>query len=108
MWIYYTEKLSEGERMAAVALKCPFCGSEDVHDYGASNGKKWYACNNPACSHKTFYAECSYNGSKPDVKKAIIKWAADGAGIRCKRRYGHKRIKRKTNRLCEQRVPGIP
>ncbi|MDR2393900.1 MAG: hypothetical protein LBD93_07080 [Treponema sp.] len=23
-----------------------------------------------------------YNGCKPDVKKAIIKWAVDGAGIR--------------------------
>jgi transposase-like protein len=32
--------------MAAVALKCPFCGSEDVRAYGASNGKKRYACNN--------------------------------------------------------------
>jgi transposase-like protein len=46
MWIYYTEKLSEGESMAAVALKCPFCGSEDVRGYGASNGKKRCACNN--------------------------------------------------------------
>jgi glycine cleavage system pyridoxal-binding protein P len=35
-----------------------------------------------SCSHKTFYAEYSYNGCKPDVKKAIIKWAAGGAGIR--------------------------
>jgi transposase-like protein len=35
-----------------------------------------------SCSHKTFYAKCRYNGCKPDVKKSIIKWAADGAGIR--------------------------
>jgi transposase-like protein len=68
--------------MVTIALKCPFCGSEDVRPYGTSNGKKRYACNNPACSHKTFYAEYSYNGCKPDVKKAIIKWAADGAGVR--------------------------
>jgi hypothetical protein len=39
--------------MVAVALKCPFCGSEDVRSYGTANGKKRYACNNPACSHKT-------------------------------------------------------
>jgi transposase-like protein len=32
--------------MAATALKCPFCGSEDVCSYGTSNGKKRYACNN--------------------------------------------------------------
>jgi transposase-like protein len=75
-------KLYEGEGMVAVALKCPFCGSEDVRPYGISNGKKRYACNNPECSHKTFYAEYTYNGCKPDVKKAIIKWAVDGAGIR--------------------------
>jgi hypothetical protein len=49
-------------------------------------------------SHKTFYAEYTYNGCKPDVKKAIINWTADGdentgdgAGIRCKPRYGHKK-----------------
>ncbi|MDR2659963.1 MAG: hypothetical protein LBC27_08275 [Spirochaetaceae bacterium] len=35
-----------------------------------------------SCSHKTFYAEYGYNGCKPDVKKAVIKRAADGAGIR--------------------------
>jgi transposase-like protein len=75
-------KLYEGEVMIAVALKCPFCGSEDVRSYGTSNGKKRYACNNPACSHKTFYAEYTYNGCKPAVKKDIIKWAVDGAGIR--------------------------
>jgi transposase-like protein len=55
--------------MVGVALKCPFCGSEDVRSYGTSNGKKRYAGNNPSCSHKTFYAEYRYNGCKPDVKK---------------------------------------
>jgi transposase-like protein len=71
-----------GKCMVAVALKCPFCGSEDVRSYGTANGKKRYACNNPACSYKTFYAQYTYNGCKPDVKKDIIKWATDGAGIR--------------------------
>jgi transposase-like protein len=91
--------------MVAVALKCPFCGSEDVRPYGSSNGKKRYACNNEACSHKTFYAEYSYNGCKPEVKKAIIKWAADGAGIRATaRQLGvspdtvMKELKKKKNR----------
>jgi hypothetical protein len=32
-----------------------------------------------SCSHKTFYVEYRYNGCKPEVKKAIIKWAVDGA-----------------------------
>jgi transposase-like protein len=68
--------------MVAIALKCPFCGSGDVRPYGTSNGKKRYACNNPSCPHQTFYAEYSYNGCKPEVKKNIIRLAADGAGIR--------------------------
>jgi transposase-like protein len=68
--------------MVAVALKCPYCESEDVRPYGTSNGKKRYICKNPECSHKTFYAEYRYNGCRPEVKKAIIKWAVDGAGIR--------------------------
>jgi transposase-like protein len=67
--------------MVSVVLKCPFCGSEDLRPYGSSNGKKRYAGNNPECSHKTFYAEYTYNGCKPEVKKDIIKWAVDGAGI---------------------------
>jgi transposase-like protein len=68
--------------MAAAALKCPFCGSEDVRPCGTSNGKKRYGCTNPACSHKTFYAAYTYNGCKPEVKKAVIKRAVDGAGVR--------------------------
>jgi transposase-like protein len=68
--------------MVAVALKCPYCESGDVRPYGTSNGKKRYICKNPECSYKTFYAEYRYNGCKPGVKKAIIKWAVDGAGIR--------------------------
>ncbi|MDR0639749.1 MAG: hypothetical protein LBG27_12765 [Spirochaetaceae bacterium] len=35
-----------------------------------------------SCSHKTFYAGYSYNGCKPEVKKAVIKRATGGAGIR--------------------------
>ena len=68
--------------MVLVVLKCPFCGSEDVKKFGKTNGKQRYACKNPDCSHKTFYAEYIYNGCKPEIKKDIIKWSVDGAGIR--------------------------
>jgi transposase-like protein len=68
--------------MAATALKYPFCGNEDARPCGTSNGQKRYACNNPEYSHKTFYAEYRYNGCKLDVKKAVIKWAIGGAGMR--------------------------
>ena len=68
--------------MVLVALKCPFCKSEKVKKYGFLNGKQRYACKNEECSHKTFYAEYKYNGSKPEIKRDIIKWSVDGAGIR--------------------------
>jgi len=75
--------------MVLITLKCPFCGSENVIKFGYSNGKQRYSCKNSDCSHKTFYAEYSYNGCKPDVKKDIIKWSVDGAGIRAiSRRLG--------------------
>jgi hypothetical protein len=50
---------------------------------GTSNGKKRYACNNPPCSQKTFYAEYRYNGCKPDVKKAVINSLALKGGECC-------------------------
>jgi transposase-like protein len=91
--------------MLAIALKCPFCASEDVRTYGTSNGKKRYAWNNPSCFHKTFYAEYRYNGCKPEVKKEVIKRAAgqgrntgDGTGMRGKSRYGYKRIKKEEDK----------
>ena len=68
--------------MVQVTLHCPFCGSDDVGKNGTSNGKQRYLCRNSGCSHKTFYAEYTYNGRKPEVKKAILKWSVDGAGIR--------------------------
>jgi transposase-like protein len=98
--------------MVTIALKCPFCGSEDVRPYGTSNGKKLYACNNPACSPQTFYAEYRYNGCKPDAKKAIIKRAADGAGVRATARalgvstdtVIKELKKRRADRVCEQKL----
>jgi transposase-like protein len=93
-----------------------FCGSEDVRSYGTANGKKRYACINPVCSHKTSYAEYRYNGCKPDVKKAILTWAIDGAGIRATARERGvstdtviKELKKRRNdRLHEQRLSWIP
>jgi transposase-like protein len=65
-----------------------------------------------SCSHKTFYAKYSYNDGKPDVKKAIIKWAADVAGVQAAtRELGastdtviKELKKRRTDRVCEERL----
>ena len=68
--------------MAAVALKCPFCKSEDVGKYGTINGKPRYICNNSECNHKTFYADYTYKGCTPEVRLKINKMSIDGSGIR--------------------------
>jgi transposase-like protein len=68
--------------MVSVALKCPFCGNEDVKKYGRINSKQRYACKNADCKRKTFYADYTYKGCKPEIKQDIIRWSVDGAGIR--------------------------
>jgi transposase-like protein len=68
--------------VVTIELKCPFCGSNDVRKYGNANGKKRYMCNNLDCSHKTFYAEYTNKGCRPDVKSDIIKLTKEGMGIR--------------------------
>jgi transposase-like protein len=68
--------------MVMVELKCPFCKSEKVRKYGFVNGKQRYFCENSECSHKTFYAEYTYNAYSPEVKSQIIKMSIDGSGIR--------------------------
>ena len=68
--------------MVLVSLMCPFCGSDNVTKNGKANNKQRYNCNNPECKKKTFYADYTYNGCRPEVKRDIIKWSVDGAGIR--------------------------
>ncbi|MDR1478900.1 MAG: hypothetical protein LBJ00_08155 [Planctomycetaceae bacterium] len=68
--------------MTLITLQCPFCHSESVGKYGLCAGKQRYICNNPACSHQTFYADYTYNACKPGVKTAIRKQSVNGSGIR--------------------------
>jgi len=68
--------------MVQVSLHCPFCNTTRVTKYGICNGKQRYKCHNDACKRKTFYAEYTYNGSKPEVKKQIITMTTDSVGVR--------------------------
>ena len=68
--------------MEITTLRCPHCKSKNIKKYGFLNGKQRYACKNRECRHKTFYAKYQYNGCNPAVKRDIIKWSVDGAGIR--------------------------
>ena len=59
--------------MAEVKVKCPYCGSEEVVFYGKnSTGKQRMLCKNPACAHKTFQLEYTYNASRPGTKEKIV------------------------------------
>ena len=68
--------------MVTIALKCPYCNSENVGKFGIINGKQRYVCNNTECSQKTFYAEYTYKGCTPEVRLQIIKMSIDGSGTR--------------------------
>ena len=62
---------------------CPHCGSSDVSKHGKSQeGKKRYICNNSECPHRTFIKNYSYQGCRPEIKRAIIEMALNGSGIR--------------------------
>jgi transposase-like protein len=63
-------------------IKCPHCGSKNVSKHGKNTGKQRYICKNSECSHKTFCAEYKYNACKTEVRKRVLAWSADGAGIR--------------------------
>jgi len=68
--------------MTFVTLKCPFCGSDRVGKNGFNNGKQRYLCKNTQCSHKTFFAEYTYNACKPETPSSIIKLSVNGNGTR--------------------------
>jgi transposase-like protein len=68
--------------MVMVALKCPFCKSENVRKNGFVNKKQRYICENSDCNHKTFYAEYTYNACNPEIRLNIIQMSIDGSGIR--------------------------
>ncbi len=69
--------------MATVKVKCPYCGSEDIVQYGKnSTGRQRYLCRNIECCHKTFQLEYKNNASKPGIKEKIIQMAMNGAGVR--------------------------
>jgi transposase-like protein len=66
--------------MAKRAVKCIHCGEEKVIRNGKSkSGKQRYKCKE--CG-KRFQVEYRNNGSKPSVRKMIIKMSINGSGIR--------------------------
>ena len=69
--------------MVLVAVKCPFCKSEDVKKYGKDKkGKQLYMCKNKECSHTTFPEQYTYNACSPDVKDKIFDLTVNGNGVR--------------------------
>jgi len=70
-------------RMATVAVKCPYCLSEEVIKAGKTpNGTQRYKCCKPECPHSYFQLEYTYNGSKPNIEFDILNMAINGSGIR--------------------------
>ena len=80
---YNDSKQAGGFNMAEVKVKCPYCGSEEVVFYGKnSTGKQRMLCKNPACAHKAFRLEYTYNASRPGTKEKIVEMVMNGSGTR--------------------------
>ena len=69
--------------MASVAVRCPYCHTEQVVKRGKTEtGKQRYRCQNPECSHSSFVLDPAYSGRLPQVKRQIIDMALNGSDIR--------------------------
>jgi len=66
-----------------ILVKCPFCGSEKVSKNGHNKtGKQVYNCNNSECDKHNFIEEYTYRACNPEVRKQVLKMAADCTGTR--------------------------
>ena len=69
--------------MAIIKVKCPYCGSEDVIEFGRSrSGKKRYECKNSDCEHRTFQSDYAYKARTPGMHDTIVNMAMNGSGTR--------------------------
>jgi transposase-like protein len=69
--------------MVLVAVRCPFCGSENIVKYGKNaNGKQIYMCRNEECTHTTFPEEYTNNACNPAIKEKIFELTVNGNGTR--------------------------
>ena len=69
--------------MVYQAVKCPYCGSEDIALFGKSpSGKQRYMCRNKECKHKTFQLEYEKNAYRPEVRKQAVEMVMNGSGTR--------------------------
>ena len=69
--------------MASVAVRCPYCHTDQVVKRGKTEtGKQRYRCQNPECSHTSFVLDPAYSGRLPQVNRQIIDMALNGSGIR--------------------------
>ncbi len=60
------------------AVKCLFCGSENITRQGRQNRKQTYRCENSGCPKKYFTEPYTNKGCDPDVRRQILVMAANG------------------------------
>lgn len=66
-----------------IAVKCPFCGSENVRKHGHNaSGKQVYDCKNSECKHKNFVECYTYKACEPGIRQKVLKMSVDGNGTR--------------------------
>jgi transposase-like protein len=69
--------------MTLIAMKCPFCNSEEIVKSGkTAEGKQRYSCKNTECPHTTFVENYTYKACDPKVKEKIFELTVNGNGTR--------------------------
>ena len=69
--------------MAVIAVRCPYCDSDQIVKRGKTDsGKQRYRCQDEACSRLTFILNYTNRGYLPSVKRQIVDLALNGSGIR--------------------------
>lgn len=66
-----------------IAVKCPYCQTEEVIRHGkSSNGKQRFRCLFSECPYQTFSLDSAYPGRKREVKQQIVDMTLNGSGVR--------------------------
>jgi transposase-like protein len=66
-----------------IAVKCPYCQSEEVIKHGkSSNNKQRFRCLNSECPYQTFSLNLAYPGRQREVKRQIVDMTLNGSGVR--------------------------
>ena len=89
--------------MTFIAVRCPYCHSEQIVKRGKTcRGTQRYLCQNIACTQGSFLLDYRNRGCLPEVKQQIIDLSLNASGVRDTARVLHISIGTVLNELRKQ------